>query len=249
VDKILTAEGLRVRCIDKNTDQSVHDQACCVDAVWHGSASRVLAPWRGRYDVTAQDVLVLVTEQHGDAMLGMISASERHTGRESFLLLEAAYVAPAARGGNLLQRMIAAALLHVARMDRMPAVIAACTQSKTLAGGLLGLSRHIATSSAFPAPDSSVIGLAAAGLARRIARVLCPGWHYAAGRGVFSDHVPEYQLIAVTLDPAQDARIAADARRLYQRRPVPRAFDDDFVDGHDAAALPAIPAPRDGMRW
>lgn len=245
-NKTLAGQGLQVRCIDRTSTVPAGDQACCQEALWQARRAGLLAPWRGQLTLAAQDYVVLVNQTDSGRLLGMLTASERHTGAEPFLLLESAFVAPQARGYNLLQRMVAVVLLSVARFEWKPAALVACARRADAARNLLSLRDHIPATSSFPRSDAAVIELAAAGIARRAARVVQPWSHYAASSGRFLDRTPECQLLVLSLDMADEARVTAGARRLYQRRPTKQAVEAEFVFGDlPVVALPAH-TPRDG---
>src|SRR3954447_10312519 len=64
-------------------------------------------PWLTRYRMADYDHLVLVTDRCSGRYLGFLAATDGATARDEFLLLETAFVNPAARGQNLLRRMVA----------------------------------------------------------------------------------------------------------------------------------------------
>ncbi|HEY1934826.1 MAG TPA: hypothetical protein VGG99_22705 [Acetobacteraceae bacterium] len=227
MEHILADQGLRVTCLGSSDAIDEFDDCMFVDE-WGGGLTSALHPWRGRLLLADQDVLVLVRAKDDDRPLGLIAASQRSTDCEPFLLLEAAYVSPHARHRNLLQRMIAFTVLSLARQEATPSLIAVCAKSEAYRRNIEELRPHFTGASVFPMQDAPAIDLSMAKMAQRIARRLCPEARYAAGSGTFyaaRDRdlcFPQQSLLVIDLGSNETA-IAADARRLYRRRPSRRA--------------------------
>ncbi len=135
--------------------------------------------WR----IAASDHLVIATGTSDRRCLGVIAASDMATDREPFLFLDAAYLAPMARASDLLQRMLAFAVLRVAGSAAVPAIIAKPVQTcRAFSVHCAGIRRSAFTmASLFPAaPDAVVIDLGMASLARRIMRVVRPASRHSA---------------------------------------------------------------------
>src|SRR6185312_4673732 len=181
MEHFLADQGLRAICLHDVSEMDGRDQARMRADLWDGGIANAVVPGRRWLDLEEQDFVVLVSDFQRNRCLGLLTATERSTEREPFLLVEAAYVAPSARGRNLLQRMVAFAVLCIARYDRIPTLVAACAQGEACRRNLSDVRQHFRAASVFPRPDEAAIDLGMAGLAQRIARVIRPGARYEAG--------------------------------------------------------------------
>ena len=85
-------------------------------------------PWLTRYRLDDYDHLVLVTDRSSGRYLAFLAANDGATDREEFLLLETAFVSAAARGHNLMRRMIALTMLRIGGTGPVQSIVAACTR-------------------------------------------------------------------------------------------------------------------------
>lgn len=261
MEHILADQGLRVTCLTDPHRIDELDQDRIFADLSDGSVAGSLLPWHSRPRLHDQDFLVLVSSHRDNRYLGLLAASERATEREPFLLLESAYVTPGARGRNLFQRMIAFAVLCIARHDTVPTVIAACAHGEACRHSLQELHRHFTAASVFPRPNTTVIDFGMAGLAQRVARVIRPGAVYEAGSGLFRtaganaaigapwNRLPrpaEQTLVLVDLGARDDATIVKEARRLYRSRPNRTAIRNDFAHGVAGDAVFVARSSRGG---
>ena len=247
MEHFLADQGLRAICLHDVSEMDGRDQARMRADLWDGGIANAVVPGRRWLDLEEQDFVVLVSDFQRNRCLGLLTATERSTEREPFLLVEAAYVAPSARGRNLLQRMVAFAVLCIARYDRIPSLVAACAQGEACRRNLSDVQKHFRAASVFPRPDEAAIDLGMAGLAQRIARVIRPGARYEAGSGAFrassvapwdrASHHNEQTLVVLDLGAKDDASIVKDARRLYRTRPSRAAVRDDCTHGVAADAM------------
>jgi hypothetical protein len=227
MEHVLVDHGLRITCLSDADRFDELEEGILCDG-WGEGVAPALHPWRGRLSLAGQDVIVLATGNDDDRPVGVVAASQRATQHEPFLLLEAAYVSESVRQRNLLQRMIAFAILSLARSDMTPTLIAACSRSEAYGQNIRELRARFATAAAFPDPDASAIDLATASTARRIARTVRPEARYAAGSGTFysaSDQdyrFPQNTLVLLDLAASDEATIAADARRVFRERSTRR---------------------------
>ncbi len=227
MEHVLADHGLRITCLSDAERFDELEEGVLCDG-WVAAIAHALYPWRGRLSLADQDVIVLVTGKHDDRPVGLVAASQRATQHEPFLLLEAAYVSDSAPDRNLLQRMIAFAVLSLARSDMTPTLIAACSRSEAYGRTVRELRACFTTAAVFPDPDEPAIDLAMASTARRIARTVRPEARYAAGSGTFyaaSDQdyrFPENTLVLLDLAASDEATITADARRVFRERSTRR---------------------------
>jgi hypothetical protein len=261
MEHTLAETGLRLRYLRDAQLIANIDQGRILEDLAGGGIDDIALPWRGDFDLSGKDHVVLATLGSDGRHVGLLTARDFATPREPFLLFDAAYVAPAARGHNLLQRMITFAVLRIGAIDMVPRVLVACSQSAACRRGLGELTQHFTGSKRFPAVDTTVVDLDMAALARRIARVVRPGLAYAAGSGMFYRPMLAGAVVAggvtrfgrytaagaedgaqalMVLDfaGADDDTILQDARRLYRARSRRRNPRLEFVDG--AAATPAF---------
>lgn len=227
MEHVLAGQALRISCLNNADRFDELEEGILCDRRHEGIAP-ALHPWRGWLSLPDQDVIVLATG-HDDDPVGLVAASQRATKHEPFLLLEAAFVSPSAQDRHLLQRMIAFAILSLARGDMNPTLIAACSRSEAYGRNIRALSARFTAAVAFPDPEAPAINLEMARTAQRIARTVRPEARYAAGSGTFyaandrDDRLPENTLVVLDLAASDEATIAADARRVFRERSTRRA--------------------------
>ena len=202
-------------------------------------------PWLTRCRLADYDHLVLVTDQPSGRHLGFLAATDGATTRDSFLLLETAFVAPVARGQNLMRRMIALAMLRIGGIGAVPSVIVACTRDPICYRIMRETARHFTGAVFFPDPDSVAINFQTATLAQRIAREIGPNHRFqattvtihggimvtaGASRYRFARDPQFNRMFGLRLQPTDrmlamldlrgedEATIIDDARRLYRSR-------------------------------
>lgn len=133
--------------------------------------------------LTDFDHLALAYERRSERCLALLGARERTTTREEFLHIEAAFVAPEARGRRLMRRLIALTLLRAAGHGAVPQVIAARTSDPVWYQMMLSLSQRFTGARFFPNPEEAAINLQTASLAQRIAREIGPNIRYEPATG------------------------------------------------------------------
>ena len=113
MDHVLTEHGLRLTYVCDATAIDELDQDRILDDLTDDTPDGDPLPWLTRYRLADYDHLVLVTDRSSGRYLAFLAAKDGATTREEFLLLETAFVAPVARGQNLMRRMIALAVLRI----------------------------------------------------------------------------------------------------------------------------------------
>jgi hypothetical protein len=257
MDTILAEQGLRLTYLRDPSKSEAFDPCRILDDLSDDSIAHAALPWQNAFRMAESDHLVLATRRSDGRCLGLLAASDMATEREPFLFLEAACIAPGARGTNLVQRMIAFAMLRIAGCAATPTVLAACVQTPGCARNLRELGRHFTAPALFPvAPDEIVIDLGMASLSRRIARVVRPTARYEAATGMFrsaaaaryasgptSSQRMDETLVVLDLSMAEEATILDDARKLYRSRSR-RNARQGLVD---AVAIAASDARRESL--
>lgn len=242
MDTILAEHGVRLSYLSEPSQREAFDPCRVLEDLYCDGRADAMLPWQNGLRMANSDHLVLATRADG-RFVGALAASDQATRQEPFLFLDAAYLAPTVRTTNLLQRMLAFAMLRVAGNEAMPAVIAACVQSPCYLRHLRGFGAHFTGASSFPAgPEDIVIDLGMASLARRIARVVRPASRCdisgtacqavgASDAGGTAQTMRE-TLVVIDLGPAHEATVLEEARRLYRpraargaRRSAARTFD------------------------
>ncbi len=153
------------------------------------------------------DHLVVASDIDTGRVLGLLGARDGATPREDFILLETAYVTPAARGKMVMNRMIALSMLRIAGFGPAPRVLVAPTSSPVWYRSLCELSRRF-SGVFFPEPDSPAIRLDSAALAQRIAREIGPNLRFEAATGTLRGGLAAAALARVrpaSSDPRIDA--------------------------------------------
>ena len=186
-----------------------------------------------RHQWSECDHLVLVTDRTTGRHLAFLAANDGATAQEGFLQLETAFVAPFARGQNLMRRMIAFAMLRIGGIAATPTVIAACSRDRICHRIMRDTASRFTGALFFPTLDSTVIDFRAATLAQRIAHAIEPNCRFYAATGIIHGammvatgtdyHRPLSQsagrmLTLLDLRGQDEATILNDARRVYRSR-------------------------------
>jgi hypothetical protein len=215
---------------------------CIVDDLSDDLPEGELLPQLNRYRLIDYDHLVLVTERSSGRYVALLAANDGATTQEDFLQLKAVFVAPVARGQNLMQRMIALTMLRIGGLRPVPSVIVAVANTWQPACYLIlrQTARRFSGAVFFPDPEGVVINFRAATLARRIAHAIGPGLNLqtangttvggkmiAAGNSHFQSFAREPKsatlfdqrmLAVIDLRGDDEASILGDARRIYRSR-------------------------------
>lgn len=176
-----------------------------------------------RWRLADHDHLVLARASRTGRYLGLLAASIDEADGTQFLNIDTAFVAPEARGLDLFQRMLALLVLRMEGTDTAPSVIAACTSSGACVAGLRGVAAACPGAVLFPQTDGSVVSLASAGLACRIAHRIVPRVPFAVATG----RVPglrDQTLAVLDLRSCSPASVVQAARGLCRLRPTRAAW-------------------------
>jgi hypothetical protein len=241
MDHVLTEYGLRLTYVRNSDVIDDLDQDRILEDLTDDTPDGDPLPWLTRYRFDDYDHLVLVTDRSSGRHLAFLAARSGATAREEFLLLETAFVATAARGQNLMRRMIAFAMLRIGGMGPVPSVVAACTRNPLCYQIMRDIARRFTGAVFFPDPDSVAINFNSATLAQRIAREIGPNHRFQATTGtilgigqgnrrplssdpriasLFGQHMqPTDRMLAIVdLRGEDEAMIFEDARRIYRSR-------------------------------
>jgi hypothetical protein len=245
MDHVLTEQGLRLTYLrdpnvmnDLDQDRILEDLS---DDTPDGDPLSVLTQYR----LADYDHLVLVTDRSSGRYLAFLAANDRTTASEDFLLLESIFVATAARGQNLMRRMIALALLRIGGLGPVPSIIAACTRNPLCYRIIRDTAQRFRDAELYPDPESATINFHTATLAQRIARQISPNsqFHAATGRfrgvvgmpglayrrpmsndtqidNLLGSHMEQAERMLAVLDlrGKNEADILDTARRIYRLR-------------------------------
>lgn len=238
---VLTEYGLRLTYLRNSDVIDDVDQDRILEDLSDDTPDGDPLLWLTRYRLDDYDHLVLVTDRSSGRHLAFLAASNGATPREEFLLLETAFVATAARGQNLMRRMIAFAMLRIGGMGPVPSVVAACTRNPLCYRIMRNTAQRFAGAAFYPDPDSVAINFHTATLAQRIAREIGPNHRFQAATGtirgigpgnrrpissdpridnLFGPHMqPADRMLAIVDLRAEDeATIFDDARQIYRSR-------------------------------
>ena len=246
MDHVLTEHGLRLTYLCDPGDIEELDQDRILEDLADDTPDGDPLPWLTRVFLADYDHLVLVTDRSSGRYLAFLAASDGATAREDFLLLETAFVTPAARGQNLMRRMIALAILRIGGLRAVPSVIAACTRHPLCYRIMRETARRFTGARFLPDPESATIDFQTATLARRIACEIDPNHRLQATTGTMRGGLmvagggsryrpfardPQFdRLFGQRLQPADrmlavldlrgetEATILDDARRIYRCR-------------------------------
>ncbi len=169
-----------------------------------------------RWRLADHDHLVLARARRDSRHIGLLAASDGHSGREAFLHLETAFLPPDTADLHLLQRMLALMLLRIEGQDAAPAVISACTGDAACLAALRQLAACCPGAVLFPETDK-VATLATVALARRIAPHVMPRAQLDVSCGRISDVVDQV-LAVLDLRGCSSLDVMDAARDIYRAR-------------------------------
>jgi len=242
-----TASGLRLMDLRDLDTRAIRDPNRILAAMAINSTQHGLTAWLDRCAPADYDHLVVAEDRTDGRTVGILSANDHASAAERFLFVDAAFVAPTARKRRIMRRMLATALLQSARRGPVPLVIAVRTCNPMFFLALRRFARYLPGATLYPALEDTMVSLAAAKLARRIARAISPACRFEPGTGVLrgtlvahgllgcAQPMPAYdpeidtmfarrlgpvdQLLAVLdLRSIDEATILDKARRLHRRR-------------------------------
>ena len=181
MEHTLTDAGLRMTYLRHPYQLDELDQDAILEDVSGGRVERLASAYLTNINFNEYDHLVLATDCRTERTVGMLGLHEGNTGQEDFLHLRTAFIAPAARGRGIMDRMTTHALLRVASFAPVPQVIAARTSNPNWFRSLRKLSQRFAGAVFFPDHNHPAIRLDSVKLARRLARQLAPNLHFDIG--------------------------------------------------------------------
>jgi hypothetical protein len=233
MDHVLTEHGLRLTYLRDQNAISDLDHELILDDLSDDTPDGDPFPWLTPRRLTECDHLVLVTDRTTGRHLAYLAANDGATDQEDFVQLQAAFVAPTARGQNLMRRMIAFAMLRIGGIRSTPNVIVTCSRHPVSHRIMRDIASRFTGAVFFPDPDSVAIDFRAATLAQRIARLIQPNrrFHVATGtihgammaatgtdnRRRFSQPA-DRKLAVLDLRRQDEATILNDARRVYRSK-------------------------------
>ena len=224
--------------------------------------------WLSCQPLDSFDRILLARGDHDGKYEGALLVQWRTDGETPFLVVEAVSGDAAPRDEALLKRMLSYLMLRFDTVAERPVALFARTRNPMLCRVLRTMSRAIGGAGFYPEADSSVISLAAATLAHRMARLVGPGRRFGETRqalrgdtGAFADGP---MLAMLDLRFIAEDMLDEDARRLFRDRlprsamrpatapvrPLPATHEDKLprIPAHIAAgalrAAPAMPVPR-----
>lgn len=176
-----------------------------------------------RWRMADHDHLVLARACRTGRYLGLLAASDAEAGSQTFLDIETAFIAPAARELGLLQRMLALVMLRIEGTDAAPSVITARTGSPACLAALRDMAARCPGAVLFPQTESRVVSLRTAALARRLARQVAPRSCLDVATGQVEG--PREQVLAVLdLRPCPAETVVDAARAMCRARPARAAW-------------------------
>lgn len=211
MEHILADAGLRMTYLrhpyqidEQNQDTILHDLS------EGGIEDLTAAAYLTNINFSDYDHLILATDCRTERTVGLLGLHEGGTGREDFLHLRTAFVAPAARGRRIMDRMAAYALLRVASFAPVPQVVVARTSNPLWYRRLRQLAQRFTGAVFFPDHSHPAIRLDSVRLAQRLARELAPNLHFEIGTatlrgGRIAAGLPHNGPSALT--PCKDPRI------------------------------------------
>ena len=243
MDHVLAEHGLRLSYLCDPNAINALDQDRILGDLSDDISDGDLFPHFPRYEMAEYDHIVLISDRSTGRHLAFLAANDGATTREDFLLLETAFVAPHARGQNLMRRMIALAMLRIGGTRAVPSIVVACISDPICYRIMRGTARRFTGAVFYPDPDSVAINFHTATLAQRIAREIGPNHRFQTATGTIiggmmvtagANHYRPFardprfdnmftqpadrMLTVLDLRRADEVSILNDARRLYRSR-------------------------------
>lgn len=245
MEHMLVDAGLRMTYLRDPYQIDELDQDAILRDLSEGETEDLSAARLSHRNLSDFGHVILARDSRSAQTMALLAMRDGSTGQEDFLQLETAFVAPAARGRKIMNRMVALALLRVASFGPVPQVVVARTANPVWYRGLRKISRQFTGAVFFPDHESPAIRLDSAGLARRLAEQIAPnrrfdtatatlrGSRTATGKmrarptcddphleALFgrSLRFADQMLAVIDLRAQTEETILADARRVYRAR-------------------------------
>ena len=192
---------------------------------------------RGAGALAEYDHLVAAVDRESGRLVAYLGLHDVATATEPLMLLGGGFVRDEPAGRVLVRRMLAALVLRIAGIDRVPTVLATCTSDPAWLDLLHEFGRRFGATACYPAAAGAPVVLRTAALARRVARAVHPYLRFevstglvqggcgarwaAAGAGRRVDRVladPDQHLGLVDLRGQDEGGIVDTAVRIYRAR-------------------------------
>ena len=226
MEMVLNGHGLVLAYVNDPAIIEALDQERIFEDLAEGAYdAMVFRPEKWR--LADHDHLVLARAGRTGQYLGLLAASEAEAGRETFLDIETAFIAPAAQDLDLLQRMLALVMLRIEGTDAAPSVVTACTGSAACLAALRDMAAQCPGTVLFPQTDSRVVALGTAALARRLIRQIAPRTRLDVATGQVQGH-REQVLAVLDLRACPPGAVVEAARTMCRARPTRAAWRQAF---------------------
>ena len=139
---------------------------------------------RGAETLVEYDHLVAAVDRESGVAVAYLGLHDLETADERLIVLGGGFVQDDPAGRMLVRRMLAALMLRVAGIDRVPTVLATCTSDPAWLDLLHEFGRRFDAAACYPAAEGAPVVLRTAALARRVARAVHPYLRFDVSTGV-----------------------------------------------------------------
>ena len=236
METVLNGNGLSLAYVnDPQLIEGLDQRSIFQDLAEGACDAPVFRPQRWR--LADHDHVVLARARRSGRHLGLLAASTENAmegcGDTAFLNIDTCFIAPAAQGLALFQRMLSMLVLLIEGMDAAPSVISACPGSPECLRAFHALAGRLPGAVLFPQLDSTVISLDTVTLARRIAQRIAPRGSLNVATGRLAG--AQKRMVAVLdLRACAASDVVEAARITWRKRPSRAASRAAF--GEPAAA-------------
>jgi len=217
MDHLLSNAGIRLRYLCDRSLLKAVDVRQMLEDLSEAETRYPISWWFAVTRFEEFDHVVTAIDDATGRHVALLVANDGATAEEAFLDLQAVFVIDAMRGRMLMRRMLAYAISRISLFSNAPRVIAARTAQPVCYRSMSLFAQAMPGAVVFPGTDTTVVNLAQAGLARRIARRIAPNCEYDASVGIIRG--------------AKLTGVTCFSRTTQTRSTVERMFDANLGSG------------------
>jgi hypothetical protein len=222
-DRTLVRMGLKFEDVggERRIDE-LDRSSLAADLLDAGVPSRQRS-WLSLQPLGKFDRVLLARGEHDGKYEGALLLQCRIAGETPFLVIEALSGESDPRGDALLKRILAYLILRFDTFHDRPVAILARTLNPTLTRVMRDVASEFGGAGFYPEPGGSIVSLAAASFAHRLARAAALDRRFAEARrvleGAATDAPPDGPMMAtIDLRAVEEMALSEAARRQFRKR-------------------------------
>jgi hypothetical protein len=223
MDRTLAGMGLKLEDVGGARRIGGLDQDRISADLWDAGVPAQQCVWLSLISLGTFDRVLLARDHRSEKYEGVLLVQFRSVGDVPFVVVEALCGGSAQRRAALLKRMLAYLILRLDTLEERPVAMLARTRNPILCQVMRDIAQGISGAGFYPEREGSVIPLATAGLAHRMARLTGPDCRFTEARMALDERVVALSsdsplLAVVDLRRVAEADLEDNARQLFLDR-------------------------------